>query len=180
MTTTRRGFLRASGRLSGTLWLASTGITALAPSSAWSLELMALSSDEGRVLQQLSRHIFPHDTLDDAVYALVVKDLDSAALGDTAMKRLLQDGVAALHASASGDWLAGSSAAQLASVTAIAGNPFFDAVRSTAVVSLYNNELAFAHFGYPGGSFEHGGYLHRGFDDLDWLPAPPPHVSPRV
>ena len=26
--------------------------------------------------------------------------------------------------------------------------------------------------GYEGPSFEHGGYLRRGFDDLDWLPDP--------
>ena len=26
--------------------------------------------------------------------------------------------------------------------------------------------------GYEGSSFEQGGYLHRGFNDLDWLPEP--------
>jgi len=27
--------------------------------------------------------------------------------------------------------------------------------------------------GYQGPSFELGGYLNRGFNDLDWLPEPP-------
>ena len=26
-----------------------------------------------------------------------------------------------------------------------------------------------AHIGYEGSSFERGGYLQRGFDDIDWL-----------
>jgi hypothetical protein len=26
--------------------------------------------------------------------------------------------------------------------------------------------------GYEGPSYDRGGYLHRGFDDLDWLPRP--------
>jgi len=26
--------------------------------------------------------------------------------------------------------------------------------------------------GYQGSSIEHGGYLYRGFDDIDWLPQP--------
>jgi hypothetical protein len=48
------------------------------------------------------------------------------------------------------------------------------------VVSLYNNELAFAHFGYEGNAFEHGGgYLQRGFNDLTWLSPPSDKASPK-
>ena len=79
---------------------------------------------------------------------------------------------------AGGDWLALASAARLAKVTKIARNPFFEKIRSTAVVALYNNELAFAHFGYQGEAFSKGGYLERGFNDLKWLAAPPIVASP--
>ena len=174
---TRREFLRASGTLSGALWLSSTAIIALAPSRVWSLEMSDFSNPQGEILLRLIRHIFPHENLDDAVYALVVKDLDTAAADDD-VKELIVNGVSALQGH--GDWLGLPLAAQLNSVKAIAGGSFFEKVRSTAVVSLYNNELAFAHFGYPGSAFEKGGYLHRGFDDLDWLASPPPGASPRV
>ena len=63
-------------------------------------------------------------------------------------------------------------------MSAIARNPFFEKIRSTAVVSLYNNELAFAHFGYEGEAFSKGGYLERGFNALTWLPAPSAEASP--
>jgi len=173
---TRRDFLRASGTLSGVLWLSSSAISSLAPTRSWALELGFFNDLQSRTLLQLTRHIFPHDTLDDAVYALVVKDLDTASAGDQAVAKLLSDGVAELHSG--GDWLTLSTAQQFASVEKIAGDAFFEKIRSTAVVSLYNNELAFAHFGYEGSSFEKGGYLNRGFNDITWLPDPPPDASP--
>jgi hypothetical protein len=38
--------------------------------------------------------------------------------------------------------------------------------------------MAYAVFGYPGASWDKGGYITRGFQDLSWLPAPPADVSP--
>ena len=174
---TRREFLRNGGTLSGILWLNSTSIVALAPSRVWSMDTNVFSDQESRILLTFVRHIFPHDALDDAVYALVVKDLDTASTDDNDVRALIATGIAGLQSH--GDWPSLPAAEQLKTVEAIAGEAFFEKVRSTAVVSLYNNELAFAHFGYAGSSFEKGGYLHRGFDDLDWLPTPPPDASPR-
>jgi hypothetical protein len=51
-------------------------------------------------------------------------------------------------------------------------------VRGQCISSLYNNDMAFAHFGYPGPSWEKGGYINRGFNDLKWLPDPPAAASP--
>ena len=50
--------------------------------------------------------------------------------------------------------------------------PFFQLIRSVAVVSLYNDHEVWDLLGYEGESFSQGGYLDRGFDDLDWLPTP--------
>ena len=58
------------------------------------------------------------------------------------------------------------------------GTDFFEKIRGTSVVSLYNNEMAWAHFGYEGSSYEMGGYFDRGFQDLDWLPDPDADASP--
>ena len=61
---------------------------------------------------------------------------------------------------------------------AIEGRPFFNTVRGQCVTSLYDNDMAFAVFGYEGACFEKGGYIQRGFQDLKWLPAPPAEASP--
>ncbi|MGR9089440.1 MAG: tat (twin-arginine translocation) pathway signal sequence [Gammaproteobacteria bacterium] len=177
--TTRRSFLKTSGQLSGVLWLSSTAIAALAPGTSWALDLTQLDAAAGRALLQLIRFIYPHRDLDDAVYALAVKDLDRGATADASLAALLTEGLAALDDAAQGDWLGATTDHQLAVVKSIAGSAFFTTIRSRAVVSLYNNELAFAHFAYAGSAFEKGGYLERGFNDLDWLPQPPPNASPR-
>jgi hypothetical protein len=174
---TRRGFLATSSVLAGSLWASSGALLALAPSSAWALPLQVLDERAARVLLGVTRQIFPHAALDDAVYAFVVRSLDGAA-ADSAVKTLLSAGIKQLDDAAQGDWLKLADSARLATVTKLAHQPFFDKIRSTAVVSLYNNELAFAHFGYQGDSFSKGGYLERGFNDLTWLPAPPAEASP--
>lgn len=112
------------------------------------------------------------------MYAFVVKDLDVAAAGDDAVAKLLTDGVATLNTGAGGDWLAADNDKQFAVIEKMAGNEFFEKIRGTVVVSLYNNELAWAHFSYEGDAWKHGGYLTRGFNDLKWLPDPPADASP--
>lgn len=173
----RRTFLKGSGSvLAGTLVAASGPIALLAPSTSWALELDSLDTSAGQTLLRLSRHLYPHPTLEDAVYALVVKDLDAAAAADPATAKLLKFGTQALDKAAGGNWLALSDDEQFLYVESLEGTPFFELVRSTAVVSLYNNDLAFAHFGYPGAKGD-AGYLRRGFSDLNWLPEPPPEAS---
>jgi hypothetical protein len=47
---------------------------------------------------------------------------------------------------------------------------FFGKIRGDLVVSLYNQKELWPKFGYEGSSAEHGGYIKRGFGDIDWLP----------
>ncbi|WP_414447763.1 tat (twin-arginine translocation) pathway signal sequence [Burkholderia sp. 22PA0099] len=173
---TRREWLKGTGVLIGTLALSSS-LAAFAPSRVWAIELQGLDSHTGAVLLALVKQIYPHATLDDAVYALVVKDLDAKARKDAATRTQLAAGARQLDAkSAGGDWAHEDAAAQAKDTAAIAGTPFFETVRSTAVVSLYSNGLAYRHFGY-GAAQGDGGYLFQGFDDLSWLPDPAPQDS---
>lgn len=168
----RRVFLKASsGVLAGTLAFASGPIALLAPTRSWAMSLEQLSSRQGEVLLAMTRRMFPHPDLEDAVYALVVKSLDGKA-ADANISELISRGVAELDGKAGGDWLALADDERLVTLQAMVGTPFFELVRSDAVVSLYNNPLAFAHFGYEGEKGDPG-YLHQGFNDLTWLPDPP-------
>jgi hypothetical protein len=173
---TRREWLKGTGILIGTLAVSSS-LAMFAPSRVWALELKHLDSHQGAVLLAMAKQLFPHKTLDDAVYALVVKDLDAKAQGDAAVRKQLAEGVQALDKKApGGDWTKQSPEAQARDIAAIAGTPFFEAVRGTAVVSLYSNTLAYQHFGY-GASEGDGGYLFKGFNNLAWLPDPPAQDS---
>ena len=174
----RREFLKqGAGVIVGTLVFSSGPIALLAPSRTWALELSTLDEPTGKVLLRFARHLYPHDRMEDAVYAMVVKALDGQAK-DAGTKQLIADGVASLDSAAGGSWMAADPDRQLVAVKAIEGSPFFAKVRGTCVTALYDNPLAYAHFGYEGSSWEQGGYLERGFSDLKWLPNPPADASP--
>ena len=87
--------------------------------------MTALSAEQGKTLLRLARHIYPHDTLEDAVYALVVKDLDATAQAAAPDRELLTQGIADLDTAAGGNWLALSEAEQFDHVTSVAQTPFF-------------------------------------------------------
>jgi hypothetical protein len=174
---TRRGFLHGSGILMGTL-AAGSAVAALAPSPVWAVELKTLSRTEGEALMKMGRVLFPHKKLPDAVYALLAKDLDADAGKDAKTAAMLRDGIAALDKAAGGAFGKASQAKKFAAVKSLEGTPFFGVVRGKCITSLYDNDMAYAAFGYPGSAWEKGGYITRGFQDLKWLPAPPRSASP--
>ena len=167
----RREFLKGSGILMGTIATGSV-LATLAPSPVWAVELKTLSKAEGQTLMAMGRTLYPHKKLPDAVYALLAKDLDGKA--DPALRA----GIKALDEAAGGSFLKANAAKRLQVVKAIEGTPFFNTVRGQCVTSLYDNDMAYAVFGYPGSSWEKGGYITRGFQDLKWLPAPSKEASP--
>ena len=173
----RRSFLKGSGVLMGSI-AAGSVLAALAPSPVWAVELKTLSKAEGQTLMAMGRVLYPHKKLPDAVYALLAKDLDGKAAGDVASATLIRDGIAALNAAAGGSFVKAAPAKKLAVVKAIEGQPFFNTVRGQCITSLYDNDMAYAVFGYPGSAWEKGGYISRGFQDLKWLPAPSKEASP--
>lgn len=173
----RREFLKGSGLLFGSL-ATGTLLAGLAPSSAWALELKKLSTTQGQALIAMGRVLYPHPKLPDAVYALLAKDLDAKADGDASAAKLLQEGIAWLHKSAAGNFAKASAAKKEEIVRSMEGTAFFSTVRSQCVTSIYDNDMAYAVFGYPGSAWEKGGYITRGFQDLKWLPAPSKQASP--
>jgi hypothetical protein len=174
---TRRGFLKGSAILMGTI--ATTNVLfALAPSPVWALALTTLTQDEGTTLLQMGRVLYPHDKLPDAVYALLAKDLDTAASTDATLAGQLRSGVQELNRLAGGKFVDADDRLKLEAVTAMERSDFFGTVRGKCVTSLYDNDMAYAAFGYPGASWDKGGYITRGFQDLSWLPVPPVDVSP--
>lgn len=173
----RREFLKGSGILIGSL-ATGTVLAGLAPSTAWALELKTLSTAEGQALMYMGRVLYPHQKLPDAVYALLAKDLDAKAASDAAAAKQLQDGIAWLNKSAGGSFLKANPNRREEIVRSMEGTAFFGTVRGQCITSLYDNDMAYAVFGYPGSAWEKGGYITRGFQDLKWLPAPSKEASP--
>lgn len=168
---TRRDFLASSA---ATAALTITAGAVLCPSESWGLEVKALKPDTMRTLIHMARDIYPHDKLGDRIYASALKGLDSAAQKDKSLLSMLEAGVknlddAARKASAPSFKDMGWEADRLELLREIETGEFFQKVRSTLVTGIYNNRDVWSRLNYEGPSAEKGGYLERGFDDVDWL-----------
>ena len=170
----RRGLLQGTVVAGAAVLLLNGTPLILGRGGAWAMELKALSPDQGAALMRFTRDLFPHDQLIDAIYASAIAPLDEEAAKDPKTKALLADGIADLDArtmKADGTRYVDTivEATRIAAVKEIEGTPFFSKVYGSTITPLYNNRDAWKKFGFEGPSSPYGGYLHRGFNDLDWL-----------
>jgi len=167
---TRRRFIVATVAFSG---LISTGIGAgiLRTSSAWAQSSAAMDEDAAVALARMARLLYPHDDIADDVYAEIIDDILAAAASDSAMTETLSGAVTALQAEQDADWFELDAEQQLAALLALQTATFFGAIQAAVQERFYNHASVWEHIGYPGSSVEHGGYVDRGFDDIDWLPG---------
>ena len=140
-----------------------------AKDAAWAIELSVLKPETFATLVQMARDIYPHDRISDEFYVVAVKGYDTA---DAAPG--IEAGIAALDAAARGKGHAGYLAMgwerdRVDLLRAIEDSPFFQQVRGGLVTGLYNQKAVWPVFGYEGESFSKGGYIDRGFNDIDWL-----------
>jgi hypothetical protein len=136
----------------------------------------SIDADGRRNLVRLLRAAYPHPRFPDGPYERTADAVISQADGDLWQRLALTEGLATLDSRAA--VMAQKSFADLDDETALSllrkieDAAFFTFIRSVAVVTLYDDAEVHRLLGYGGPSFEQGGYLHRGFDDLDWLPTP--------
>lgn len=142
---------------------------------AWADDASTLSPATMKTLLKVARDIYPHDFLADRYYIVAVKPWDGKAAEDAAVKAMINDGIARLDQDAKDrhkvpyaqvPW----EADRVALLQGIEQTTFFKTIRGDLVVSLYNQKELWPKFGYEGSSAEHGGYINRGFSDIDWLP----------
>ena len=140
-----------------------------APDGAWAMETAALEPETMATLIQMARDIYPHDRVPDEFYAIAVKGYDTpeAAPG-------IEAGIAALNAAAQGkghaSYLAmGWERDRVDLLRAMEDSAFFQQIRGGLVTGLYNQKAVWPIFGYEGESFSQGGYIDRGFNDINWL-----------
>ena len=169
----RRVFLKGAATAVPAVAVAST--TGLGITDAWADDATALKPATLKTLVKVARDIYPHDFLADSYYITAVKPWDGKAAKDAAVKTMITDGVARLDADARDrhkvpyaevPW----EVDRVALLQRIEATEFFTTLRGDLIVSLYNNKEVWPKFGYEGSSAEHGGYINRGFADIDWLP----------
>ncbi|HEY4736083.1 MAG TPA: gluconate 2-dehydrogenase subunit 3 family protein [Xanthobacteraceae bacterium] len=169
----RRVFLKGAATTVPAVAIATS--TGLGVGDAWAEDATTLTPPTLKTLMKMGRDIYPHDFLGDSYYITAVKPWDDKAAKDPAVKSLINDGVARLDQEANDrhkmpyvqvPW----ENDRVALLQRIEQTAFFQKIRGDLVVSLYNQKELWPKFGYEGSSAEHGGYIKRGFADIDWLP----------
>ena len=176
----RRQFLQTSGMATAGIAALSTGAVLVSTDGAWALGMQAFDEHTAETLLAMVRTTYPHDNLSDIYYAKVVGGLDASAAKDKDLAKMMTDGVASLDKAMHVNFKDLSEGNQTKVLQSMETSAFFQKVRGTAVVALYNQPLVWRHFGYEGPSYEFGGYLERGFNDLNWLKTPPLEASPKA
>lgn len=160
---TRRDLL-ASGTAFGATLVIGAGFVA-STTEAWAAKVAHLKPATFATLVQMARDLYPHDKLGDKYYAAAMKAHDTAKSA-----KMIEDGIAGLNSAAGGSY-AGTAVEgdRVAMLKKIESSSFFQTVRGSMITGIYNNPDVWPIFGFEGESFSKGGYIKRGFDDIDWL-----------
>ena len=173
VTLTRRGFLQGGAAALGAVAAGPAALAATGP-EALARTFPTLGGATAHTLVRMARDVFPHDRLADRYYVDAILPLERAARADKAQAALLKDGVRDLDKAAHGRYGKAYAAVKreperVSLLKTIETTPFFERVRGEMVTSLYDNKAVWPLLGYEGSSWEQGGYLNRGFNDIDWL-----------
>jgi hypothetical protein len=171
----RRVFLQGSATALPAAGLAAAGV-GIGAHAAWAQAATNLKPHTMATLVLMARDIYPHDRLADIYYIRAVTPYDAKAGSDAAFRKLIESGVVDLDAYAQHAQKANYlqipwEADRVVVLQSVQNGAFFKKVRGDLVVSLYNQPEVWPKFGYEGSSADKGGYIHRGFNDLDWLPT---------
>ena len=143
--------------------------------SLWDIDItkaevkVGSSQEEKKILMKMCRDIYPHDRFPDGPYERTANDVISKGNSGAENKTMLSEGLEKLKKVNYTSMNFNKSTKYLKKIQ---DSKFFQHVRSTTVVTLYNDQEVWGLLGYEGPSFDKGGYIDRGFNDLDWLPEP--------
>lgn len=167
----RRGFIAGSGAsLVGGVAIFS-GIGLFAPDSR---AAMQIGGEGNRTLLRMARDVYPHDSLEDKYYQQVMVPLAKQAEADPKLMDLLTTGIAALNQESRArygtPYLSVETEKERVQVLkAMEASAFFQKIKGDLMMGIYNNPEIWEKFGFGGSSWQHGGYINRGYDEIDWI-----------
>lgn len=131
-----------------------------------------LSRQDQETLTRVIYAAFPHRTFPMGPYRRAADAVIEQAATNPRMLAQLVQGLAELDAQRDARFADLDVDTAAAVLRGADGSPFVTAIVDSAVVTLYSDPEVWELLGYEGPSFDKGGYIGRGFDDLDWLPDP--------
>ena len=167
---TRRTFIKAAGAGVSVyiLWSGPGMSSWFGPRMALAANLTALNAAQAKEMLAMTRQLFPHDKLGDEYYWVVVESIDKEMAGSTQLAVEVREGLVQLNQAAGGDFTSVEATQQIEAMKKLEHTAFFSDMLNKTQFYFYNNKAVWPKFGYEGSSWEKGGYIHRGFNDVKW------------
>jgi hypothetical protein len=134
----------------------------------WLADLRVFDTAEATMLLAAMRTLYPHDELPDPVYRRSVAALDALCRRRGALVSPLRALLSALSSAVPAPFAACSESYRTTALrnAEAAGLPGFRLLQRLTVRFLYDDLAVWQAFGYEGAAYHLGGYVQRGFDDL--------------
>ncbi len=165
----RRRFLRGLGH-TGLLFTIFPTLLHTKIAGAEAKSAPALSQQELDVLADLAYQMVPLLEPSSSVYRSVAAAIQNQALQNAGLVALVSNGIVALNDKNDKPWLELTAKQRVAVIQSEFSNQFLASIRWLACEQVLRDTQVWTKLDYQGSSIEYGGYLHRGFADIDWLP----------
>lgn len=159
----RRNFIANSA-------LALSQFSALNGCTAQTKPDLDFTTEDRQAMTVFAQRLFPLRNVDWTVYKEITDGLFIAASSDKDLTTTLQNGIAALQGSQGNNWLASDKESQIEIMNGMKDLPVFNDIHDRILTPLIEHPDVWQAIGYGGPSLHLGGYIGRGFDDIDWLP----------
>lgn len=133
---------------------------------------IAFTDEDKALLVRIIQIAFPHRSLPSGPYERTAETMMDEANGSAWYSMVLKKNLRTLNDIEGRSFVDLDFDSATRVLHRLQNTEFFGFVRRTAMLALYDHEDVWNYLGYEGPSFNKGGYINRGFDDLDWLPEP--------
>ena len=131
-----------------------------------------LNNFNNEILNALIYDLFPHGSLPEELYLEVSNTIIQVIKSSTTTTKLVNNGFEQLNKfSSNKNWHTLDNENRNRVLRKIESTPFFNYIRNSAINVIYRDPRVWKLVGYGGNAMAQGGYLHRGFDDISWLPS---------
>ena len=127
-------------------------------------------NDDKRELSEVIYQLFPHPRLDKGVYEQVTQQVSEKVAQSAELTVMMKNAMESVTADTGENGTALPDREKEELLEKIQHTPFFKFVLNEAPSGIYRHPLTWELLGFEGSSLEFGGYINRGFNDIDWLP----------
>lgn len=139
----------------------------------WVSALKVFDPHVAHTLVSAARTLYPHEGLPERIYRRVIVQFDRMASASPVAAQMMAQFVDLADEAMPLPFAELSEGYRVEVLKSLEATPAFRLVQRSTVRFLYDDIEVWQAFGYEGASVHLGGYVTRGFDDLDWLPDPP-------